>query len=114
METLRLVLRQCGTQYNLFTGEPELPRTDELAETGWLFDPDFGIVLPEDVAGREVTLAEGVTLAFPAAAGLQLGKVPVRKGVAGVGFASVAVAGGSSEIVCLIESERRDNRRAVT
>ncbi|MGH9861305.1 MAG: CRISPR-associated endonuclease Cas1, partial [Candidatus Acidiferrales bacterium] len=35
-------------------------------ETGWLFDPDWGLVLPEDVAGREVVVDQGVVLAFPA------------------------------------------------
>ena len=34
-------------------------------ETGWLFDPDFGLVLPEDVAGRQVIIDEGLSLAFP-------------------------------------------------
>ncbi len=91
--------RNPGTQYNLFTGEPEPPCTDELPETGWLFDPDFGIVLPEDVAGREVALTSGVTLAFPATLGTQFGKVAVKKGVASVGIASAAVAGGSSRTV---------------
>jgi CRISPR-associated protein Cas1 len=53
-------------QYNLLTGELEPLRTDEtLPDTGWLFDPDFGLVLPEDVAGRQVIVDEGLSLAFP-------------------------------------------------
>jgi CRISP-associated protein Cas1 len=88
-----------GIQLNLFTGEPESPLIDELPETGWLFDPDFGIVLPEDVAGREVAVTAGVTLAFPAAAGTQFGKVAVKKGVAGVGVASAVAVGGGSRTV---------------
>jgi CRISP-associated protein Cas1 len=63
-------------QYNLFTGDLEPQRFDEVPETGWLFDPDLGIVLPEDIAGREVAVAEGVTLAFPTAARWQPGKKP--------------------------------------
>lgn len=82
------------SQYNLFTGEPEPPRVDELPETGWLFDPDFGIVLPEDLAGREVAVAEGVTLAFPVTQGSQFGKLTLKRGVASVGLASAAVVGG--------------------
>ncbi|HEY6350141.1 MAG TPA: CRISPR-associated endonuclease Cas1 [Candidatus Angelobacter sp.] len=76
-------------QVNLFTGEPEPSRTDGLPETGWLFDPDFGIVLPQDVSGREIAVAEGVTLAFPVAAGTQFGQVTIKKGAASVGMASV-------------------------
>ncbi len=53
-------------QYNLLTGELEPLRTGEtVPETGWLFDPDFGLVLPEDVAGRQVIVDEGLALAFP-------------------------------------------------
>jgi CRISPR-associated protein Cas1 len=52
-------------QFNLLTGELEPLRTDEVPETGWLFDPDFGLVLPEDVAGRQVIVDEGLSLAFP-------------------------------------------------
>ncbi|MEW5980225.1 MAG: CRISPR-associated endonuclease Cas1 [Acidobacteriota bacterium] len=63
-------------QYNLFTGEPEpvSPAEGKPAESGWLFDPDWGMVLPHDVAGREITVDEGVTLSFPA----QGGAVPVE------------------------------------
>jgi len=53
-------------QWNLLTGELEPLRTDEIVpETGWLFDPDFGLVLPEDVAGQQVIVDEGLALAFP-------------------------------------------------
>ena len=79
-------------QYNLFTGVLEALRTDEVPETGWLFDPDLGIVLPEDVAGREVAVAEGITLAFPIASGARTGrldlKMPVASVTAGAGLAS--------------------------
>src|SRR5579872_1944105 len=88
-------------QYNLFTGELEPSRTAELRETGWLFDPDFGIVLPEDVAGREIAVAEGVTLAFPVPAGTQFGQVTIRKGMASVGMASAAAITGGSRTAYL-------------
>ncbi len=41
-------------QFNLFTGELEpLPRgAAALPEEAWLFDPDFGLVLPNDPAGK--------------------------------------------------------------
>jgi CRISPR-associated protein Cas1 len=53
-------------QWNLLTGELEPLRTEEtIAETGWLFDPDFGLALPENVAGRQVIVDEGLALAFP-------------------------------------------------
>src|SRR5260370_8880229 len=77
-------------QYNLFTGELEPLRVDEIPETGWLFDPDFGIVLPENVAGREIAVGEGVTLAFPATGRLQSGAFLTRKAVASVGAVSTA------------------------
>lgn len=58
-----------SAQYNLLTGEleplPVLQEQEEVAESGWLFDPDFGLVLPEDVAGRQVIVDEGIALAFP-------------------------------------------------
>src|SRR5208337_3333045 len=57
-------------QYNLFTGELDLapgPREPEpQPEERWLFDPDFGLVLPEDRAGKEILIEEGVALSFPA------------------------------------------------
>jgi hypothetical protein len=34
-------------------------------ETPWLFDPDFGLVLPEDRAGKEILVEEGIALSFP-------------------------------------------------
>src|SRR6185437_9724473 len=58
-----------SAQYNLLTGEleplPILQEQEEVPESGWLFDPDFGLVLPEDVAGRQVIVDEGLALAFP-------------------------------------------------
>ena len=54
-------------QLNLFTGESETPPRDEyLALQGWLFDPDWNLVLPDNVAGREIVIDQGVSLAFPA------------------------------------------------
>ena len=53
-------------QWNLLSGELEPFHTDDgVAESGWLFDPDFGLVLPEDVAGRQVIIDDGLSLAFP-------------------------------------------------
>ena len=53
-------------QWNLLTGELEPLRDQEMVpETGWLFDPDFGFVLPEHIAGRQVIVDEGLALAFP-------------------------------------------------
>jgi CRISP-associated protein Cas1 len=55
-------------QLNLFTGEIEL-LTDARArvpEELWLFDPDFGLVLPEGLAGKEILVEEGISLQFPA------------------------------------------------
>jgi CRISP-associated protein Cas1 len=61
-------------QYNLLTGELEPLRADEgFPESGWLFDPDFGLVLPEDVAGRQVIIDEGLSLTFP------INYEPIRK-----------------------------------
>ena len=54
-------------QYNLLTGQLEPFRNEEIIpETGWLFDPDFRIVLHGDVAGRQVIVDDGLALAFPA------------------------------------------------
>ncbi len=59
----------CG-QYNLFTGDVEPTRAQdqdgEGPESGWLFDPEWGMVLPEDRAGKEILVEEGITLSFPA------------------------------------------------
>ena len=56
-------------QFNLFTGQVEPipgPRQPEpQPETRWLFDPDFGLVLPEDRAGKEILVEEGIALNFP-------------------------------------------------
>src|SRR5579864_8077042 len=89
MNSVEINSKPISPQYNLFTGELEPAQTGELPETGWLFDPDFGVVLPEDVSGREIAVAEGVTLAFPVAAGTQFGQVTIKKGVASVGVVSV-------------------------
>ena len=57
-------------QFNLFTGElepiPGSPESETQPETPWLFDPDFRLVLPEDRAGKEILIEEGITLSFPA------------------------------------------------
>jgi len=59
-------LQELPGQYNLLTGELDPLRTeDTIPESGWLFDPDFGVVLPEDAAGRQVIIDEGLSLAFP-------------------------------------------------
>jgi len=54
-------------QLNLFTGEPEAgARNQSVSELqGWLFDPDWNLVLPDNVAGREIFIDEGVALTFP-------------------------------------------------
>ncbi len=56
-------------QWNLFTGElepiPESPKPEPQPETQWLFDPDFRLVLPEDVAGREIVLVSGDRFRVP-------------------------------------------------
>jgi len=57
-----------GGQINLFTGQVEAGKPDEPASVqGWLFDPDWNLVLPDDVAGREVLIDEGVSISFPVA-----------------------------------------------
>lgn len=93
--------RDFTNQYNLFTGELEPLLSDEVPETGWLFDPDFGVVLPEDRAGREVAIGQGVTLAFPAVEGIGVGRLNLKKNVAAVGTvsASTIVANGSGPLV---------------
>lgn len=54
-------------QWNLFTGELEaIPgQNGEQPEPGWLFDPEWGMVLPKNPAGQEVVVDEGVSIAFP-------------------------------------------------
>lgn len=65
--TLRPIPLSNGGQFNLFTGELELlpngPRPEP--EEAWLFDPDFGLVLPDDPAGKEVLVEPGIALQFP-------------------------------------------------
>jgi CRISPR-associated protein Cas1 len=57
-------------QFNLFTGEleaiPEPREPEAQPEERWLFDPDFGLVLPEDRVGKEILVEEGIALSFPA------------------------------------------------
>jgi hypothetical protein len=81
-----------STQYNLFTGELEPLRSDEVPVTGWLFDPDFGVVLPEDVAGREIAITDGVSLAFPTTAGLRVGRLALKKPAASAAIGTRVVA----------------------
>lgn len=67
-ETAQAKCTDLAGQYNLFTGELEaIPEQDiEAAESGWLFDPEWGMVLPEDRAGKEILVEEGITLSFSA------------------------------------------------
>ncbi|HEV2499337.1 MAG TPA: CRISPR-associated endonuclease Cas1 [Terriglobia bacterium] len=62
----------CG-QINLFTGEVEPPKgePERCLENLWLFDPDFRLVLPEDRAGKEIVIEEGISLNFPAIEGIR-------------------------------------------
>lgn len=55
-------------QYNLFTGGAEVIGDRAEPENLWLFDPDFGVVLPEDPAGQDIVITDGVSLHFPALA----------------------------------------------
>src|SRR5579859_3522293 len=58
--------KEDACQWNLLTGELEhLPSEDPVPQSGWLFDPDFGLALPGEVAGQQVIVDEGLTLAFP-------------------------------------------------
>jgi CRISPR-associated protein Cas1 len=93
--------RELTNQYNLFTGELEPLLSDEVPETGWLFDPDFGVVLPEDRAGREVAVGQGITLAFPAIDELGAGRFHQKKSSAAVGMvsSSTAIANGGGSLV---------------
>jgi len=65
-----VVTEPTAGQFNLFTGEVEpIPRQgvpESPPETPWLFDPDFGLVLPENPVGKEILVEEGITLSFPA------------------------------------------------
>lgn len=58
---------ECVGQWNLFTGEldPIQAQDDEGSESGWLFDPEWGMVLPKNPAGQEIVVDEGVSIAFP-------------------------------------------------
>lgn len=54
-------------QLNLFTGELDSTHHDSASHLqGWLFDPDWGLVLPDQLAGREIFVDEGVSIAFSA------------------------------------------------
>lgn len=55
-------------QINLFTGEvePAKGEPERVPEERWLFDPDFGLVLPEDRAGKEILIEPGLALQFQA------------------------------------------------
>jgi len=49
-------------------------------EPGWLFDPDFRLVLPEDPAGKEILVEPGIALQFPASAASARSQEPLRFG----------------------------------
>jgi len=90
--------RKTVGQFNLFTGElepiPESAEPEPQPETQWLFDPDFGLVLPEDRAGKEILVEDGITLSFPA--GGQVSGAGFR--VSGGGRAPGAVENLKSQI----------------
>ena len=94
-----MIVSEIPLQYNLFTGELEEPRTGEILETGWLFDPDFGVVLPENVAGREVAVADGITLAFPVKFSTQSGKLLLKKAAGKVEVTAAAAVGGGTHVI---------------
>src|SRR6266566_4374880 len=73
---------QSAGQWNLFTGELEpIPaQNGEAPESGWLFDPEWGMVLPKNPAGQEVVVDEGVSIAFPDG-GSEIPKEPLVFGV---------------------------------
>jgi hypothetical protein len=83
-------------QWNLFTGElepiSESPKPETQPETQWLFDPDFRLVLPEDRAGKEILVEDGIVLNFP---GLGIGD---RFQVTGGGRAPRTVENPKSQI----------------
>src|SRR5579871_884861 len=92
-------------QWNLLTGELEPLRTDEtIPETGWLFDPDFGLVLPEDVAGRQVIVDEGLALAFPVTY-QPVRKPPVRSDGIGVRPSEYYLASNGSRELYIAQAE---------
>jgi CRISPR-associated protein Cas1 len=84
-------------QYDLFTGKLELLRTEVVPESGWLFDPDFGLVLPEDVAGRQVIVDEGLSLAFPISY-QSIRKPPVRSDGAARSLEQHAAGNGDRQL----------------
>jgi len=59
--------KESAGQWNLFTGELEpIPaQNGELPEPGWLFDPEWGMVLPKDLAGRNWSLTKAFRFLFP-------------------------------------------------
>ena len=62
-----LTAQEEAGQWNLFTGklEPIPAQNGDAPESGWLFDPEWGMVLPKNPAGQEVVVDEGVSIAFP-------------------------------------------------
>jgi CRISPR-associated protein Cas1 len=74
---------EIGSQFNLFTGEPE-PHPQAEHESHWLFDPDFRLALPTDRAGKEITVADGVSLRFPADGAPDFFDAAARKPIAAV------------------------------
>ena len=59
-------------QYNLFTSEVEpFPTDAPLPEEAWLFDPDFGLVLPGRSGGERSPGGAGNCAAFPVSERLQ-------------------------------------------
>jgi CRISPR-associated protein Cas1 len=57
-------------QLNLFTGELDsragLDGKGDSGIQGWLFDPDWNLVLPDDVAGKQISVDDGISISFPA------------------------------------------------
>src|SRR5579885_1680579 len=74
--------QESAGQWNLFTGElePIPPQNGDAPESGWLFDPEWGMVLPKNPAGQEVVVDEGVSIAFPDG-GSEIPKEPLVFGV---------------------------------
>jgi hypothetical protein len=59
-------------QFNLFTGRSRAHSGGHASrsrqpEERWLFDPDFRLVLPQDAAGKEILVEEGICLELPGA-----------------------------------------------
>ncbi len=79
-------------QLNLFSGAAEPVELRPATENLWLFDPDFGVKIPDDSADREIIVTNGVALCFPAW-GMEsfrsgaLRKPPVRVNPGQVAFA---------------------------